>query len=110
MKKFIFAIFLTAVQTPQFTLKTGTEVVLVNVVTLSNSLNVDLDFTADKNALKSVIARFDTGSNEGLGAADDATADADSSSDAAASFTPDETEYNIFNTDRRLQSLVSLAN
>ena len=43
---------------------------LVAVVTLSNSLNVDLDFTADKEALKSVIAKFNTGSNEGLGAAE----------------------------------------
>ena len=84
---------------------------LVSVVTLSNALNVDLDFTADKEELKSVLAGFDTGTNEGL--ANGATADADSldsSTDAAAAFTPDETEYNIFNTDRRLQALTNLAN
>src|SRR5215831_6731082 len=84
---------------------------LVSVVTLSNALNVDLDFTADKEELKSVLAGFNTGSNEGI--ANGATADADSldsSADAAAAFTPDETEYNIFNTDRRLQALTNLAN
>src|SRR5262249_19801252 len=53
------------------------------------------------------------GSNEGLGdaATSDATGDStDNSTDAAAAFTPDETEYNIFNTDRRLQALTNIAN
>jgi VWFA-related protein len=85
---------------------------LVSVVTLSNALNVDLDFTADKDALKSVLAGFTIGAGEGFadGAAPDANAAAADNTDAAAGFTPDETEYNIFNTDRRLQALVSLAN
>src|SRR5204862_7562964 len=71
-----------------------------------------LDFTADKEALKTVMAEFDTGSSEGLanGATADDTADTDTSTDAAAAFNPDETEYDIFNTDRRLQALVNLAN
>jgi VWFA-related protein len=83
---------------------------LVSVVTLSNSLNVDLDFTADKEELKTVMGGFTAGTGEGFadGAAADANADAAESTDAG--FTPDETEYNIFNTDRRLQALVSLAN
>jgi VWFA-related protein len=82
---------------------------LVSIVTLSSTLNVDLDFTSDKEALKGVIAGF-TSVGEGFadGAAGDAGAATDT--DAAAAFTADETEYNIFNTDRRLQALVSLAN
>src|SRR5262249_58511379 len=32
------------------------------------------------------------------------------STDAAAAFSPDETEYNIFNTDRRLQALTNIGN
>jgi VWFA-related protein len=85
---------------------------LVSVVTLSNSLKVDLDFTADKEALQAVMAGFTSGVGEGFvnGATPDANADATDTSDAAAGFTPDETEYNIFNTDRRLQALVTLAN
>src|SRR5207244_7187099 len=65
---------------------------LVSVVTLSNTLKVDLDFTADKEALKTVMKGFDTGSNEGLGdgAATDANADATDTTDAANAFTPDE--------------------
>jgi len=86
---------------------------LVSIVTLSNSLNVAQDFTADKEQLSSLLTSLDTGSNEGLGdaAAADTTGDStDSSTDAAAAFTPDETEYNIFNTDRRLQALTNIAN
>jgi VWFA-related protein len=85
---------------------------LVSVVSLSNSLNVDQDFTADKQQLTMILSSFDKGSNEGLGdaAAADTTDSTDSSTDAAAGFTPDETEYNIFNTDRRLQALTNIAN
>jgi VWFA-related protein len=86
---------------------------LVSIVTLANSLNVAQDFTADKQQLSSLLTSPDTGSNEGLGdaAATDTTGDStDSSTDAAAAFTPDETEYNIFNTDRRLQALTNIAN
>jgi VWFA-related protein len=84
---------------------------LVSVITLSNSLKVDLDFTSDKAALKTAMNSLIGGSNEGFtnGATADTT-DATDSSDAASGFTPDETEYNIFNTDRRLQALVNLAN
>src|SRR5215471_4095624 len=84
---------------------------LVSVVTLSNALSVDLDFTNDKEQLKTALDGFATGSSEGL--ANGATTDTgtpDSSTDAAAAFTPDETDYNIFNTDKRLQALTNLAN
>src|SRR5262249_28749136 len=83
---------------------------LVSVITLSNSLKVDLDFTSDKAALKTAMTSLIGGSNEGFtnGATADTT-DATDTSDASG-FTPDETEYNIFNTDRRLQALVNLAN
>ena len=86
---------------------------LVSVVTLSNSVNVDQDFTSDKHVLTTILSAFNTGSGEGLGdeAAVDATGDStDTSTDAAGGFTPDETEYNIFNTDRRLQALTDIAN
>ena len=82
---------------------------LVSVVTFSNALSVDLDFTTDKEELKSVLGGLATGSNEGL-ANGDTSDTSDSSTDAAAGFTADETEYNIFNTDKRLQALVDLAN
>jgi VWFA-related protein len=84
---------------------------LVSVVTFSNALNVDLDFTADKEELTAVLNAMATGSNEGLAnGADATTGTADDSTDAAAGFTADETEYNVFNTDKRLQALTDLAN
>ena len=51
---------------------------LVSVVTLSNSLKVDLDFTGDKEALQAVMAGFSSGVGEGFanGATPDANADA----------------------------------
>jgi VWFA-related protein len=85
---------------------------LVSVVSLSNSLKVDLDFTADKETLKSVLSGFSTGVGEGFtdGATAADAADATDNSDAAAAFSPDETEFNIFNTERKLQALANLAN
>lgn len=84
---------------------------LVSVVTFSNALTVDLDFTADKEELASVLGSMATGSNEGLAnGADATTGTPDDSTDTAAGFTADETEYNIFNTDKRLQALSDLAN
>jgi VWFA-related protein len=84
---------------------------LVSVVTLSNTLRVDLDFTSDREKLTSVMKSFNNGTGEGLadGATPDPNADPNDTSDATNAFSPDETEYNIFNTDRKLQALVSLA-
>jgi VWFA-related protein len=84
---------------------------LVSVVTLSNALKVDLDFTGDKEALLTVLNGLNTGTGEGLGdgTTPDPNADATDTTDAANAFTPDETEYNIFNTDKKLQALTSLA-
>ncbi|HYR41775.1 MAG TPA: VWA domain-containing protein [Terriglobia bacterium] len=80
---------------------------IVSVVSLSNSLSVNLDFTADRKALKNVLQHFDAGSGQGFELGD--TGDADGTPDTGAAFTADETEYNIFNTDRRLQALRSIA-
>ena len=63
---------------------------LVSIVTFSNALTVDLDFTSDKEELQKVLSTFNTGSSEGL--ANGATADsntADDSTDSAAAFAPD---------------------
>jgi VWFA-related protein len=79
---------------------------MVAVVTLSNSLNVDLDFTSDREELKGVLQAFDPGSGEAF--AETAVAEAEVAADSGT-FTADDTEYNVFNTDRRLQALRTLA-
>jgi VWFA-related protein len=80
---------------------------LVSVVSLSNTLTVNQDFTSDRDKLQAVLESFNTGANAGfeLGS----TGTTEGTPDTAGSFTVDDTEYNIFNTDRRLQALRAVA-
>jgi len=80
---------------------------LVSVVSLANTLTVNQDFTTDRDKLKQVLDSFNTGANAGfeLGS----TGTTEGTPDTAGSFTVDDTEYNIFNTDRRLQALKAVA-
>ena len=80
---------------------------LIAVVTLSNSLNVNLEFTEDRAALKKTLAGFGTGAGEGFDAG--TTGTTEGTADTGQAFAADDTEYNIFNTDRRLEALHSIA-
>lgn len=80
---------------------------LVAVVSLANALQVDQDFTSDRAALKQALQRFSAGSGQGFEAG--STGTTEGTPDTAQAFTADDTEYNIFNTDRRLQALRWLA-
>jgi VWFA-related protein len=86
---------------------------LIAVVSLSSTLQVLQDFTSDRERLLSVIARFDPNSSEGFQegpTADDASAAATADADAGGGeFVPDDSEFNLFNTDRRLQALGDVA-
>jgi len=77
------------------------------VVSLSNSLNVNLEFTEDRAALKKTLAGFGTGAGEGFDAG--TTGTTEGTADTGQAFAADDTEYNIFNTDRRLEALHSIA-
>ena len=79
---------------------------LVAVVTLGNTLTVNQDFTSDRDQLLTAIQSFDPESGHGLEAG--ATAD-DIADNTDNAFVGDETEFNTFNTDRRLEALKSLA-
>jgi VWFA-related protein len=80
---------------------------LIAVVSLSNSLNVNLEFTEDRAALKKTLSGFGTGAGEGFDAG--TTGTTEGTTDTGQAFTADDTEYNIFNTDRRLEALHSIA-
>jgi VWFA-related protein len=80
---------------------------LVSVVSLSNDLEVDQDFTADKQQLKKVLSAFNAGSGQGF--EEGTTGTTEGTPDVGQSFTADDTEYNIFNTDRRLEAIRSVA-
>jgi len=83
---------------------------LVAVVTLDNTLEVAHDFTTDRDALKDVVKAFNpdsaTGFESGTTSADATAAEEGVTDDT---FTADDTEYNVFNTDRRLDALKTIA-
>ena len=80
---------------------------LVSVVSLGSSLTLAQDFTADRDQLKKVLQSLNPTAGQGyeLGS----TGTTEDTPDTGGSFTADDTEYNIFNTDRRLEALRSVA-
>lgn len=80
---------------------------LVSIVSLGSSLLVNQDFTADHDLLKKQVAAFSTGSGQGF--EEGTTGTTEGTPDTGQPFTVDDTEYNIFNTDRRLEALRSVA-
>jgi VWFA-related protein len=80
---------------------------LVSIVSLANTITVNQDFTSDREKLTAVLQSFNMGANAGfeLGS----TGTTEGTPDSGQSFTVDDTEYNIFNTDRRLQALRAIA-
>ncbi len=75
---------------------------LVALVSLGDTLTVDQDFTADKNALINEVGVYN--GTEGQGFAQGANANTNQVEDTTA-YTPDESEYNDLNTDRELFAL-----
>ena len=76
---------------------------LVAVMTYSTNLNVLQDFTDDRDALVKVIQGLSIGDT---GMSNGSTGD-DSEADTGAAYTQDDSEFNIFNTDRKLAALES---
>jgi VWFA-related protein len=79
---------------------------LVALVSLGDTLKVDQDFTADKNALIHEVAVYN--GTEGEGFAQGATANSNQTEDTTG-YTPDESEYNDLNTDRELFALRAIS-
>jgi VWFA-related protein len=85
---------------------------LVAVAVFASQLKVPVHFTNDRDVLMRSIKSLRAGKDAAL--ADMANAAAQpgedtTSEDTGAAFTADETEFNIFNTDRKLAALESLA-
>jgi len=80
---------------------------LVAIVSLGSSLLVNQDFTSDHDLLKKELLAFNTGGGQGF--EEGSTGTTEGTADTGQSFTVDDTEYNIFNTDRRLEALRSVA-
>ncbi len=75
---------------------------LVALVSLGDTLNVDQDFTADKNALINEVGVYNGTESQGFQAG--ATSNTNQVEDTTG-YTPDESEYNDVNTDRELFAL-----
>ena len=69
------------------------------------SVQVLQDFTGDRTKLLSIIETLVVGEGQGL---DETTSD-DSTADSGAAFGQDDSEFNIFNTDRQLSALQTAA-
>ena len=79
---------------------------LVALVSLGDTLKVDQDFTADKNALINEVGVYN--GTEGQGFAQGATDNSNQVEDTTG-YTPDESEYNDLNTDRELFALRAIS-
>ena len=75
---------------------------LVSIMAYGNRFDVLEDFTADRDRLLSRLQKMATG--EGAGLADVAATSADEGDDSGT-FVADDTEFNVFNTDRKLTAL-----
>ena len=80
---------------------------LVSVVSLGSSLQVNQDFTSDHSLLNKALQALNPGAGQGF--EEGSTGTTEGTPDTGGSFTADDTEYNIFNTDRRLEALRSVA-
>ncbi len=80
---------------------------IVGIVSLASSLQVSQDFTSDKAQLDKVLTALSPTS--GAGFEDGSTGDTEDTPDTGQGFTADDSEYNIFNTDRRLEALQNVA-
>ena len=76
---------------------------LVSVMTYDTSLSVKQDFTDDRDRLIKVIKAIPIGD---VGMSNGSTG-ADSEGDTGAAYSADDSEFNIFNTDRKLAALES---
>jgi VWFA-related protein len=80
-----------------------TESDMIAIMTYSTSMNVAQDFTNDRNLLCASIKGLDIGDT---GMANGSTG-SDADADTSAAYSQDDTEFNIFNTDRKLAALTS---
>jgi VWFA-related protein len=80
---------------------------MIAVASFSTSLQVAQDFTADRPQLDAAVDSYGGANGQGFEAG--TTGDPEGTPDTGAAFTPDDTEFNIFNTDRRLDALQTLS-
>src|SRR6202161_4050210 len=86
---------------------------IVALVAFSTKLTVLVNFTNDRAALQKGVAQLTANSSNDLSSplyAAAANGEYDVQEYTGAAFTPDETEFNVFNTDQKLAAVEGLAN
>lgn len=78
---------------------------MVALMAFTNRLQVIQDFTSDRELLRQLVSSFRIGEASELAAEGLAGEDLEEGTDTGAAFTADDTEFNIFNTDRKLGAL-----
>lgn len=81
---------------------------LVAIMAFGNKLEIMEDFTDDKERLRAAIRAFRIGESSDL-AVENVVTDEETAEDTGDVFMADETEFAIFNTDRKLSALESAA-
>jgi len=78
----------------------------VALVSLATNMNLDLDFTADKQKILSVLSSYN--GTEGQGFENGTTGSSEGTAESSGSYTADDTDYNTFSADRKLLALQSI--
>jgi VWFA-related protein len=85
---------------------------LVGVVAFGNTLKVIANFTNDRDLLQQSVEALAPGHEAALASLADAAAAADGETavteDTGSAFTADDTEFNVFNTDRKLAAVEAI--
>ena len=76
---------------------------LVALMSLATNLNLDLDFTDDKDKILGKLAGYN--SSEGQGFENGSTGSSEGAAETGGAYTPDDTDYNTFSADRKLLAL-----
>lgn len=80
---------------------------LVAIASLGNTLQVNQDFTDDRDALMKQLAELNPSTGSGFESGGDGTTDG--TADDGNSFASDDTEFNLANADRSLEAIQTLA-
>ena len=79
---------------------------MVALVSLATNMKLDLDFTADKAKILSVLSSYN--GTEGQGFENGASGSSEGAAETGGSYTADDTDYNTFSADRKLLALQSV--
>jgi VWFA-related protein len=79
---------------------------MVAMVSLATNMKLDLDFTADKQKILSVLSSYN--GTEGQGFENGSTGSSEGAAETGGAYTADDTDYNTFSADRKLLALQSI--